>query len=355
MAAARTHGGPGAGGAAPHDFSANANGCGPCPSALAAVRQADPTRYPDPASTALREALAALHGVAAARIVVAASASEFIMRITAAAARPGGAVLVPPHAYGDYAWAARAHGLAVRQAPAADCCLAWACDPSSPLGQAPPDLHAQADALAARLPLVLDCAYAPLRLAGRPALPPGAGSRVWQLWSPNKALGLTGVRGAYAVAPADADPAWLDRLQALAPSWPLGAHGVAMLQAWAGPEAQAWVRDSLPQLRTWKARLAALCEAQGWRVLPGDAHFFCARLPGGCDPAGLLQALRTHGVQLRDCASFGLPGHVRLAVLAPGHQDALAAALQALGSGTMRRQRQRGADVPPVHHPRDRA
>ncbi len=311
----RVHGGPDAGGPALHDFSTNANACGPCPAALAAVQGADPTRYPDPAHTALREALGRLHGVPAARIAIAASASEFIMRITAALARPGGAVQVPRHAYGDYAWAAQAHGLSVQHDASPGRVLAWACDPSSPLGQGgplpPPGV-----------PRVLDCAYAPLRLHGTPA----AADDAWQLWSPNKALGLTGVRGAYAVVPPGAGAILAQRLEQLAPSWPVGAHGVAMLATWAGAEVQDWVRSCLPVLRGWKQRQVALCEALGWRVLPSDAHFFCALPP---DPQRLL-ALRAHGVQLRDGASFGLPGHVRLAVLAPAQQDALAAAWAAV-------------------------
>jgi histidinol-phosphate aminotransferase len=40
----------------------------------------------------------------------------------------------------------------------------------------------------------------PLRLDGRPWPPPGR-LGLWQLWTPNKALGLTGVRAAYAMAP----------------------------------------------------------------------------------------------------------------------------------------------------------
>ena len=96
------HGGPDAQGAAPHDFSTNSNACGPCPLALTAVQQADATRYPDPAYTALRAQLAAFHGLAPARIVLAGSASEFIHRITALAARRGArAVAVPAHGYGD--------------------------------------------------------------------------------------------------------------------------------------------------------------------------------------------------------------------------------------------------------------
>jgi len=323
--AARLHGGPDAKGPAAHDFSTNANACGPCPAALQALQSADPTRYPDPGYGVLREQLAAFHGVVPARVLVAASASEFIMRITAAVARPGAFVQVPAHAYGDYAWAAQAQGMAVRSAdgPAQ---LLWACEPSSPLGQAHAGLAAQLKALAPQVPLVLDCAYAPLRLAGQASLDGAQRQQVWQLWSPNKALGLTGVRAAYAVAPLQADPQLLARLAQLAPSWPVGSHGVAMLQAWTDRAAQDWLAASLARLRVWKARQALLCSDLGWQVLDSDANFFCARPPEPARLAEDLARLRAQGVQLRDCASFGLPGHVRLGALAPAHQDALAQA-----------------------------
>ena len=108
---ARIHGGPDQHGVPLHDFSTNSNACGPCPEALAAVRCADATQYPD-ASSALREQLGNFHGVDVRRIVLVASASEFIFRITAVVAQQGGfGVWLPPHSYGDYAQAARAHGL----------------------------------------------------------------------------------------------------------------------------------------------------------------------------------------------------------------------------------------------------
>ncbi len=323
------HGGPGAAGPAAHDFSTNANACGPCPPALAAVQQADPALYPDPAYSALRECLAGLHGVAPGRIVLAASASEFIMRMSAACAGPGVAVQLPAHAYGDYAWAARAHGLVVHAGPqpaSADVRLVWACEPSSPLGQPQAGLAAQVDSMAPGQVLVLDSAYAPLRLHGRPTLDDGQRQRVWQLWSPNKALGLTGVRAAYAIAPLQAEAALAARVAQLAPSWPIGAHGVALLQAWAAADAQDWLAGSLQRLRLWKARQQALCASLGWQVLPSEANYFCARAADAAALGGRLQRLRTHGVQLRDAASFGLAGHVRVAVRAPADQDALARA-----------------------------
>jgi histidinol-phosphate aminotransferase len=201
-ASPRVHGGPDAASAARHDFSTNANACGPCPLALAAVHAADAARSPDPASTRLRALLAQFHG----------------------------------------------------------------------------------------------------------------------LWSPNKALGLTGVRAAYAIAPLDSG-AQVEALEALAPSWPLGAHGVALLEAWCAAPVQQWLADSRAVLREWKARQEALWRDLGWKVHPGSANFFVVQ---SAVLVAALPALRERGIQLRDCTSFGLPGHARLAVLAPAAQDALA-------------------------------
>ena len=318
---ATLHGGPDARGAALHDFSTNANACGPCPSVLALLRAADASRYPDPSHTALRASLARFHGVDAARIVIAASASEFIARITAAVAQQGGrSVWLPPLSYGDYLRAAEAWGLAVLREPESGADLVWCCDPSSPLGQAQPDLAARIDALPAGAACVLDLAYEPLRLEGRLDLDTARKDRVWQLWTPNKALGLTGVRAAYAIAPRDAGDLQT-RLARLAPSWPLGTHGVALLGAWTGDEVQAWLADSQDSLRAWKREQQAICASLGWTCLPSIANFFCARPQAPY--ADRAVALRDAGVQLRDTCSFGLPDHVRLGVLPPASQSAL--------------------------------
>nr|WP_315240383.1 aminotransferase class I/II-fold pyridoxal phosphate-dependent enzyme [uncultured Albidiferax sp.] len=309
------HGGPDALGVPRFDFSTNSNACGPCPHALVAVQQADATRYPDPQYTALRAQLADFHGVDAARVLLAASASEFIHRISAL--HRGQGVSLPQHHYGDYAQAAQAWGLVPADTQHAR--LLWACEPSSPLGQAHPGLAALVDGLQPAQSLVLDCAYAPLRLEGTPSLDAAQMDRVWQMWTPNKALGLTGIRAAYAIAPLGTDTA---PLQALCPSWPVGAHGVAMLQAWCQPASQAWLAQSLETLREWKARQIILCRTLGWECVPSVANFFCARPPGEDLPLRL-QRLRARGVKLRDAASFGLAGYVRLGVLAPAVQDAL--------------------------------
>ena len=327
----RVHGGPDGLGVPLHDFSTNSNACGPCPSVLAAVQQADATRYPDAGYTALRAKLAAFHQVDEARVLLAGSASEFIFRITAFAAGQGArAVYLPPLSYGDYAQAAAAHGLALAS-QAADAQLLWACEPSSPLGAAQAGLGALVDGRKAQTFVVLDRAYEPLRLSAAPALSPLQLKNTWQLWTPNKALGLTGVRAAYAIAPLG-QASSAAALEQLCPSWPVGAHGEAMLTAWVGREAQDWLAASLETLREWKARQITLCESLGWHCLPSEANFFCAQpaLPEGLSLQQALAALRAQGIKLRDTTSFGLPGHVRISVQAPAVQDALHNAWQQL-------------------------
>lgn len=330
----RLHGGTDALGVPEHDFSTNSNACGPCPVALAAVRAADASRYPDPAYRDLRAALAAFHGVAPERIVLAGSASEFIFRVSSLLARAGCQIgkncvtyALPKHAYGDYAQAASAWGLE-QVGSTTDASLIWACEPSSPLGQAHASLQQQVDALRPGQQLVLDRAYAPLRLQGQSSLDAAGLNRVWQLWTPNKALGLTGVRAAYAIAPLQAGDA-VEQLQALAPSWPVGAHGVSMLQCWTAAAAQDWLHTSLDTLRAWKQRQLDLCQSLGWQLLPSDANYFVAR-PASRDLGHDLARLRQQGIKLRDASSFGLPGCVRLGVLAPAAQDALALAWKAI-------------------------
>lgn len=312
------HGGPDALGVPRWDFSTNANACGPARGVVDALRCADLARYPDPAATALREQLAAFHGTSPSRIVMAASASEFIGRMTAAVRlyAPDSTVHVPVPGYGDYARASDAWGLC-RTASATDASLVWHTDPASPTGRSSPMPAVRDGAV-----LVVDQAYAALRLEGEAApVPPAA----WRLVSPNKALGLTGVRGAYALAPAGAGPL-VAVLERLAPSWPLGAQGVAMLSAWTEPATQQWLHDSLDTLRRWKAAQLALVQSLGWTAEPSVTPFCVVRAPG------LMQALphlREHGIKLRDTTSMGLPGAVRMAVLGPEAHAALQQAWQA--------------------------
>jgi histidinol-phosphate aminotransferase len=202
--------------------------------------------------------------------------------------------------------------------------LRWHAEPSSPLGQ---DSAAPVDP-AAR-PTVLDLAYAPLRLAGEPQWSTQQREAVFQLYSPNKALGLPGVRGAYAIAPAAADwpvQAWCAALRQAEPSWPLGAHAVALLECWCEPAAQEWLAQARTTLRDWTASLRTGLTQLGLAPAGSVTPFLCAHLPAGARPA----LLRARGLAVRDTASFGLSGWMRVSAQPPEAIAALIATLRPL-------------------------
>ncbi|MDE2396212.1 MAG: hypothetical protein KGM91_12315 [Burkholderiales bacterium] len=109
-----------------------------------------------------------------------------------------------------------------------------------------------------------------------------------------------------------------EALAALAPSWVLGADGVALLQAHAEPQAAAAAASMQDRLQAWKAAQDRSLVRAGWTLRPSPLHFGLARPPGPLRSARELEPwhalLREHGIKLRDGASFGLPGWVRLAV-----------------------------------------
>jgi histidinol-phosphate aminotransferase len=306
-----------------YDFSSNANPLGPCPSVLAAIRNADVSRYPDPKYTELRATLAAHHRTVPERIVVGAGASELILRLIS---QIDGTVqqLVPT--FSEYARGARLTGrklISVRspaaflRAQAEHPGVGFVCWPNNPTGElwAPEFVSAAA----AAGPLVVDLAYAPLCDAGHPAAIEAAAAGAYRLYSPNKAFGLTGVRGAYLITPR------IDRrLSNAAPSWVIGRDAVALLESATRPRARTWLAQGMPQVRRWRARLAASLLQFGLPVRESPATFLLAKVGNG---TRITAHLRSHDVRVRDCSSFGLPQWIRLSAQPPAAQKALLAAL----------------------------
>jgi histidinol-phosphate aminotransferase len=315
------HGGPDAQGVPPWDFSTCANTAAPDSALRARIAAADAGRYPDPMYSDLREQLAARHGVSAARVLPGASASELIQRLTSVVARlVRGPVAVPAMAYADYARAATAQGLQASTRDDAHAVLRWACEPSSPAGGDEPPLAADGHTLT-----VFDAVYEPLRLHGDSTWPPERQDKVFVLHGPNKVLGLPGVRGAYLIAPAAARwQPWVDALQAAAPSWPLGAHAVAMLEAWCEPATRAAIAQQLETLREWKQRFVQMLRNADVECRDSTTPFFLMRLPRRAS----FEGLRAQGCKLRDTSSFGLHGWARVNTLPPHAQDALMRALR---------------------------
>jgi histidinol-phosphate aminotransferase len=337
------HGGPDGGSDILWDFSSNANPL-PVPGFLRrAIRAADRGRYPDQFYTAIRQNLAQVAGVEPWRVLPTAGNSEAIRRLTLAArCRDVREVLVPWPGYGDYFAAAKALEMRVTtygdlatltakltEGRISEPRLIWICEPCNPTGQSHPAAFWRwlLDGLNVLPPLILavDRAYEPLRLFGEDPVPASLASHCWQLWTPNKALGLTGVRAGWLQAP-EADPLDLCSLLAdLAPSWVLAAEGVSLLEQWYHPNTKDWLESARRRLRQWMARQQSELAALGWVHRPSVTPYFLTIPPLQKlqDLPNMVARLRQQGLKLRDTTSMGLPGHIRLRAHCPAARRAL--------------------------------
>jgi len=259
------------------DLSASLNPLAPDPAPLVAGHAAAARYYPD--ATPARAALAAALGVDADRVVLTNGGAEAIALVAAEA----GAGWVEEPDFSLY----RRHLPAVR--PGAP---VWRSDPHSPSGRL-----AGPDAVAA----VWDEAFYPLATGRWTSGRADAGATV--IGSLTKVFACPGLRLGFVVAP---DPSLATRLAARQPQWSVNGVAAGVLPALlAAADLAAW-RDGVARLR---AGLASVLAVHGLAALPSDANYVL--VPGA---GGLREALAPHGVLVRDCASFGLPDHVRVAV-----------------------------------------
>jgi len=132
-----------------------------------------------------------------------------------------------------------------------------------------------------------------------------------------KVFACPGLRVGYVAA---RDPAFIAELRAFQPEWSVNAMAAAAVpDLLAAADLPAWAAA----VASLRKRLARVLRCHGLHAEPSDANFVIVKAPG------LRGALATHGVLVRDCASFGLPDHVRIAVPDTPGLDRLERALAA--------------------------
>jgi histidinol-phosphate aminotransferase len=329
------------------DFSTSVNAWGPAPEVLDRVRSAPLDRYPDPECLAPRRAAAARWGCPIDEIAFGAGAAELIQAAAFAFLRPGDRVVVASPTFAEYerasslcgarivrhvadppGWGVSPEALAAA-IRATNPRLAFLCTPNNPTGDAldREGVRLVADACAAvGVLLVLDQSYdvfTPEPL-GTPALP--GHSAVLCLRSITKDHALAGVRAGFAVGPAFVVAALNRARTPWAASVPAQAAAVAALS----PAGDAHLDRTLPRLRAERERIASRLAAIGLLTVPSSTNYLLAEVR---DAAGTAAVLRErHALAVRDCTSFGLPRHIRVAARTPGDTARLLAALEAVCS-----------------------
>jgi L-threonine-O-3-phosphate decarboxylase len=320
------------------DFSASVNPYGPSPRVAEAIRAVDLARYPDPDCTALREAIAARHGVTPDWVLAGNGASDLIHLVVRVFVRGGqravaftptfgeferacqtvGASLYPWHANPErgFLWTLRNKADVLRRVQPP---LLYLCNPNNPTGVYLTDdeVRGLAGGLSAG-PLLLDEAYVQFVEGAWDATPLTRYGRVLLLRSMTKDYGIAGLRLGYLVAHPDAIAA-ARRLQ---PEW--SASALAQAAGLAALADEDHLRRTLALVREAKAALLHNLCAIGVEVHAGAANFLLLRVG---DATTTRLALLRRGIAVRDCSSFGLPRHIRVGVRTPEENARLVEAL----------------------------
>jgi histidinol-phosphate/aromatic aminotransferase/cobyric acid decarboxylase-like protein len=314
------------------DFSVNLNPYGPCAPVLAAARAAELARYPDATAREARQAWAAELGCEAAELAVGHGAADLLWAIARAFLRPGACAVIAEPTFSEFRVAAAACGadvlrvgdslaLDLEALPAAE--ALYLCSPNNPTGEylAPERIARLAERLA-NTAIVLDESFLGLSdhaLDERVELPPN----VLRVRSLTKEFACPGLR----IGLCRAQPAWIARIERQRPTWATSSPALAALAASA--HEPTFVRESFARMRRDREAVRALFVERGYRVHPSAASYQLVEV-GQASP--WVAALRAQGVLVRDCSSFGLPAHVRVAALPGPARSALAAALDAVSN-----------------------
>jgi histidinol-phosphate aminotransferase len=301
-------------------ISSNENPYPPLPSVLEVVRRAaeQMNRYPDMASTALVEAIAAHSGVSAEEVAVGTGSVGVLSQILAATCGEGDEVVYAWRSFEAYPILVQLSGATAVAVPLAPggrhdldamaaavtdrTRLVLVCTPNNPTGPAVhgAELARFLDAVPPDVLVVIDEAYVefvrdpdvPDALAQRAGRPNVAVLRTF-----SKAYGLAGLRIGYAIAAPEVASAL--RKTAV----PFGVSVVAQEAAIASLQAYDELAERVDALVVQRDRVVAELRGQGWDVPDSQANFVW--LPLGERTMEFAQAAEAAGLVVRPFAGSG--------------------------------------------------
>lgn len=306
-------------------LASNENPFGPSPRAVEAAKRAleQGQLYPDGGCYALRQGLAAHHGLAPSQFVVGNGSNEVIELLGHAFLSPGDEVVMGKPEFVVYRLVSLLFGAtpvevplvafrndlsALRRAITPRTKMVVVASPNNPIGTAnrADDLVAFVRSLPDHLVCVIDEAYVDY-LESPPDLRPliAEGRNVIALRTFSKIHGLASLRVGYGYSTAEL-AGLLDRVRQ-----PFNVNAIAQAAALAALGDQDFARRCASENRKGLAQLRTGFEAQGLEYVPSEANFILVRVGDGAKVFG---ALQRRGIIVRPVASYGLPEWIRVTV-----------------------------------------
>ena len=327
-------------------LSSNETPLGPSSKAIAAYRAeaANLARYPDGASTRLREAIGSLYGLEPSRIVCGAGSDELLNLLAHSYLAPGDEAIYSQHGFLVYKIAIMSNGATPIVAPE----INLTCDPDAILDRVtdrtrmvfianpnnPTGTYVPIDAirrLRSNLPdtvlLVLDGAYAEYVRrndyeAGIELVATTENTVMTRTFS--KIYGLASLRLGWAYCPKDVADV-LNRVRG-----PFNVTGEAIAAGVAAIEDQSHMQIAREHNDKWLAWLSDKIGGLGLQVVPSVGNFLLITFPDkpGQNAEDADKFLNNQRIILRRVGSYGLPDALRMSVGDEAENRTVVAALE---------------------------
>lgn len=314
-------------------LASNENPLGPSPLALDAARAAlnDVWLYPDGNGFALKQKLAAKHGVSTKQITLGNGSSDMLEFVVRCLVSPGDEVLFSQHAFAIYPIVTQAVGGVSVAAPAKD----WGYDldalynaitdrtrvifianPNNPTGTwvTGDRLREFIARVPQRIVVVVDEAYFDYAIEPATNAAGYADSSQWLADYPNlmvtrtfsKSYGLAGLRVGYSLS----HPALADLMNRVRP--PFNVNGPALAAAEAALDDHEHLQKTVTMNANGLRQFEVAFNEMGLSYIPSVGNFISVDI--GREAAPFYDKLLREGVIVRPVANYGLPHHLRISI-----------------------------------------
>lgn len=319
-------------------LNTNENPFPPSPKVMQAIREIEPEllrRYPQPLADDFRKVAAKTLGVTPDMIMAGNGSDDVLTVVTRTFVPPGGTLAFPHPTYSLYGilagleeakvakvawgndWSLPIDALLATKAHAI-----YLVNPNAPTGSVvPPDVVSK---LATKFPglLLVDEAYADFADTNCVDLVHRHDNVVVSR-SLSKSYSLAGLRFGYAIA----NPAVIAEMMKVKDSY--NCDAISIIAATAALQDQDYARMTWTHVREERARLTTELQAHGFDVLPSQANFVLARVPGG-DGGAMYAALKQMGILVRHFDSDELRHYVRITIGSTTENNALLGGIREL-------------------------
>jgi histidinol-phosphate aminotransferase len=318
-------------------LNTNENPYPPSPRVMEAIRGLDPEwlrRYPNPNADAFRETAARVHGVSRDMILAGNGSDEILAIVVRTFVGQGEVVTWPDPTYSLYpvlaeigearavpvaweaGWRLPAEALLATRPRAI-----FFANPNAPSGTVVPAGEVRALAGRTEAIVLVDEAY--VDFADGDCLPLlSECPNVVVTRTLSKGYALAGLRFGYALAAAPL----VAQMMKVKDSY--NCDALATTAAEAALRDRDYARAGWEKVRAERTRLAVELERLGWRVIPSQANFLLAAVPGG-DAGAIYRDLKRQGILVRFFDKPGLAHMLRISIGRREENDALLQALRA--------------------------